>query len=145
MNHSPGSNPIALCSHKTQGRTAAEPGLPTAGGRAGRQNHFLATLLASGLLGFLPGAPCRAASQVITSGGALGTLLSPGPIDVDGDGTADITFVSIQGVGYLDASAPYGLTGNIGGNPGIGAAWARGTSILVPGDGVGRNEFTGIP
>ena len=79
---------------------------------------------------------------VVTSGGALGTTLTPGLVDVDGDGINDIDFVSF-GVdsGFLDASAPYGLVGNIGGSPGSGAAWVREDSDLVAVDGVGRNEI----
>lgn len=79
---------------------------------------------------------------VIDSGGALGTQLTPGLVDVDGDGTNDINFVSFGAdSGFLDSVAPYGLVGNIGGGPGAGAAWVRNTSNIVTGDGVGRNEI----
>lgn len=89
-----------------------------------------------------PGAPVEEPAAVITSGGALGAPLTPGPVDVDGDGTPDIEFVSFGlDSGFLDASASYGLVGNVGGDPGTGAAWVRGTSDVVAGDGVGRNEI----
>ena len=80
---------------------------------------------------------------VIDSGGAIGTQLTPNTfVDVDGDGIDDIRFVSFGAdSGFLDAAAPYGLVGNIGGAPGTGAAWVRNTSNIVTGDGVGRNEI----
>ncbi len=96
-----------------------------------------ATMLAVGL----PAAQLKAA-EVVTSGGALGMLLAPGLIDIDGDGTADVNFVS-NGVstGFLDATGSFGLVGNIGGVPGVGAAWVSSNSTLVPTDGIGRNEI----
>lgn len=85
------------------------------------------------------------AGVVVTSGGALGTNLSPGPIDVDGDGTDDINFVSFgNNSGFLDTLPPYGLVGNIGGSPSVGAAWVPSSSTIVAEDGVGRDEIVAV-
>ena len=47
---------------------------------------------------------------VIDTGGAFGMLLTPGLVDVDGDGINDIKFVSFGAdSGFLDRVAPYGL------------------------------------
>jgi hypothetical protein len=81
-------------------------------------------------------------ARIVASVGAIGVTLTPGLVDIDGDGTSDINFVSTGGGnGFLDANAPYGLVGNIGGEPGSGAAWVQGTSVLEATDGVGRNEI----
>ncbi len=73
------------------------------------------------------------------SGGALGTQLSPGAVDIEGDGTADINFVSF-GVdsGFLDSLTPFGLTGDSGNS---GSAWVRSISTDVATDGAGGNEI----
>ena len=89
----------------------------------------------------MAGAPTVDAAEAVTTGGALGVLLSPGLVDLDGDGISDVEFVSF-GVnnGYLDAAGTYGLMGNIGRSPGSGAAWVSRTSTLAASDGTGRNE-----
>jgi hypothetical protein len=82
------------------------------------------------------------AAVVLVSGGALGTALAPGAIDVEGDGTADLTFVSLGAdSNFLDARTGFGLVGNIGGAPGDGAAWVRAKDARVTADGTGRNEI----
>ena len=82
------------------------------------------------------------AAEVFLTGGALGTVLAPGAIDVEGDGTADLTFVSFGAdSNFLDARTGFGLVGNIGGAPGTGAAWVRATDARVTVDGQGRNEI----
>jgi hypothetical protein len=79
---------------------------------------------------------------VLVAGGALGTTLAPGPVDIEGDGTADVVFVSFSAdSNFLDASGSFGLVGNIGGAPGDGAAWVRGSDVRVTADGNGRDEL----
>ncbi len=75
------------------------------------------------------------------SSGSGSISLTPGPVDVDGDGTPDIKFVVGTQNAFLDRLEPYGLVGNIGGGPGTGAAWVRDTSTVVTPDGQGRNEI----
>jgi len=79
------------------------------------------------------------AAIVYYSGGALGTQISPGAVDIEGDGIADINFVSFGiNSGFLDASATFGLTGNIGT---ADSAWVRGSSTDVTVDALGGNEM----
>lgn len=80
-------------------------------------------------------------ATLITSGGSLGTQLTPGPRDIDGDGIFDVNFTVVGPFGFLDRIGSFGLTGNIGGAPGLGFAWVRNTSTIVPNDGVGRDEI----
>ena len=83
---------------------------------------------------------------IVSSGGMFGTQLpSNGAYDIDGDSVSDIKFNTLrppgQGFGYIDASTPYGIVGNIGDSPGFGAAWVRNTSTASAADGVGRDEI----
>ena len=89
----------------------------------------------------VPGIDYSSACYTVSSGSGS-TNLTPGPVDVDGDGTPDVEFATDQlGRGYLDRIGPYGLVGNIGGQPGTGAAWVRDTSTVIAPDGQGRNEM----
>jgi hypothetical protein len=97
---------------------------------------LLAGLLAIGLA-----APQAHAGVVIDTGGMFGRQLIAGPVDIEGDGVPDIDFVILGTDGFLDALNPFGLTGSIGGFPGKGDAWVRGTSEMVALDGIGRNEI----
>lgn len=101
-------------------------------------------LVAAGFASICVATSLAHGATLVSSGGKFGTQLSaPGiwigtPSDIDGDGTADLSFVNGSGTGYLDASGVYGLVGNIGSS---GAAWVRNTSVDVTVDGVGRNEM----
>jgi Ca2+-binding RTX toxin-like protein len=84
--------------------------------------------------------------DVFFSGGKLGINIgATGDYDVDGDGIVDLHTANLGGFAALDARGGFGLTGNIGGSPGSGAAWVRSTSTIVAADGAGRNEAYWTP
>lgn len=105
--------------------------------------------IATLMIGFLVGE--AGAATVVTTGGALGTPLAAGAIDIEGDGFADVNFVVLASFGALDrieaGAIDFGLTGNSGsiatGSPcSSNCAWVREVDTFFAPDQTGVNEAT---
>lgn len=97
------------------------------------KNKHITALLAVMLLGSI--AARSDAATVVVSGGALGSPVPNGEVDIDGDGFADVSYVSFgAGFSALDAVSPdFGIVAGT-------SAFYRSSSTEVVSDGSGSNE-----
>lgn len=96
------------------------------------QSKTVRALALTMLIGWFAG--IANAATVLTSGGAIGTSVPSGSVDIDGDNLADVSYVSFgAGFAALDAVAPYGIVAG-------DSAFYRAASTVILGDGTGANE-----